>query len=102
MTSILLINKIFKSNEKKHIIISIILLGYFTSHKPIFAFVYLPILLSNIEFFKKKLIVLIGMLNLLVYYLYFEFIGFYGITFKMQNVIPKVLGYRGFDNRPFF
>ena len=102
MTSILLINKIFNSNEKNHIIISIILLGYFTSHKPVFAFVYLPILLSNIEFFKKKLIVFIGTLNLLIYYLYFEFIGFYGITFKMKQVLPKVLGYRGFDNRPFF
>ena len=68
MTSILLINKIFNSNEKNHIIISIILLGYFTSHKPVFAFVYLPILLSNIEFFKKKLIVFIGTLNLLIYY----------------------------------
>ena len=63
---------------------------------------YLPILLSNIEFFKKKLIVFIGTLNLLIYYLYFEFIGFYGITFKMKQVLPKVLGYRGFDNRPFF
>lgn len=103
MASILLINKIYNSDQRRNIIISIILLGYFISHKPIFAFIYLPILLSNIENFKKQLIVIVGSLNLLFYYLFFEFIGLYGVTFNLvDNVIPKVLGYRGFDNRPFF
>lgn len=100
--SVLLIKKFYSSFDKKTIFTTVSLLVFFTLHKPIFIFFYFIIIFSNIENFKKLLLVFSGLVNLIFYFYIFQIVGFYGVKINVIQVTIKVLNYGGFGNRPFF